>query len=84
VRLIDAATKTVAGVLPGLANDWVDATTSGRLQRLRRVRERPGFDWSIDPTVWARDACTIAGRTLTKAEWDQYLPNRPYAPACTP
>ena len=43
-----------------------------------------GFDWSIDPAVWAKDACTIAGRTLTKAEWAQYLPNRPYAPACTP
>ena len=42
------------------------------------------FDWAIDPAVWAADACAIAGRTLTQAEWAQYLPNRPYAPACTP
>ena len=28
-------------------------------------------------------ACTIAGRTLTRAEWDDVLPARDYAPACT-
>ena len=85
VRLIDAATKTVAGVLPGAQNDWVDATTTPDGSSVYvAYGSGQGFDWSIDPAVWAKDACTIAGRTLTKAEWAQYLPSRPYAPACTP
>ena len=85
VRLIDVATRTVAGALLGPGNDWVDATTSPDGSRVYvAYANGRAFDWSIDPAVWAKDACTIAGRTLTQSEWDQYLPNRPYAPACTP
>ncbi len=35
-----------------------------------------GFDWSINSVDWSSQACAIAGRSLTQAEWDQYLPNR--------
>ena len=85
VRLIDVATKTVADVLPGLENLWADATPSSDGSRLYVAYENgQAYDWSIDPAVLAQDACNIAGRTLTQAEWSQYLPNRPYAPACTP
>ena len=85
VRLIDVATKTVADVLPGLENQWADATPSSDGSRLYVAYENgQAYDWSIDPAVLAQDACNIAGRTLTQAEWSQYLPNRPYAPACTP
>jgi WD40 repeat protein len=44
--------------------------------------ERPGRSWSIDPRVWFEQACTLAGRVLSRAEWTQYLPDRPYRPAC--
>jgi WD40 repeat protein len=43
-----------------------------------------GYQWSIDPAAAATRACAIAGRTLTQSEWQQYLPGRPYAPACNP
>jgi WD40 repeat protein/class 3 adenylate cyclase/tRNA A-37 threonylcarbamoyl transferase component Bud32 len=38
-----------------------------------------GFDrlamlWEVDPTVWRRRACAIAGRNLTREEWKLYLP----------
>jgi hypothetical protein len=39
--------------------------------------------WSLDPAVWAQRACEIAGRNLTEAEWNAFLPGRPYAPGCT-
>jgi len=39
--------------------------------------------WTLDPAVWAERACTIAGRNLSEAEWAEFLPGRPYAPACT-
>ena len=29
-----------------------------------------------------RRACAVAGRKLTRAEWNDVLPGRPYAPAC--
>jgi DNA-binding SARP family transcriptional activator/WD40 repeat protein len=45
--------------------------------------ERPGRRWSLDPTDWIRQACAIAGRDLTRAEWEQYLPDRAYRPTCS-
>ena len=85
VRLVDVGTHTVANVLPGVDNDWVDAALSPDGKRLYAAYSNgEGFDWALDPTVWAQRACTVAGRTLTQVEWDQYLPGRPYAPACTP
>ena len=39
--------------------------------------------WDTQPRSWARRACQIAGRTLTLAEWNDALPERAYAPACT-
>jgi WD40 repeat protein len=38
----------------------------------------------MDPARWAALACTLAGRSMTQAEWARYLPGRPYAPACQP
>jgi hypothetical protein len=42
-----------------------------------------GLRYSMDPAVWLRDACAIAGRDLTRAEWERYLPDRPYEATCT-
>ena len=40
------------------------------------------IDWDIRPSSWERTACSVAGRTLTKDEWAQYLSGRGYDPAC--
>jgi WD40 repeat protein len=31
--------------------------------------------WDVDPAVWRRRACAIAGRNLTREEWSLYLPS---------
>ena len=36
--------------------------------------------WDIQPQSWARRACQIAGRTLTRTEWNSALPERTYVP----
>jgi len=41
------------------------------------------FRWDVRPSSWERRACTLAGRTLTRAEWSAALPGHDYAPACT-
>jgi WD40 repeat protein len=38
--------------------------------------------WDVDPTSWRAHACAVAGRTLTRAEWDEFLPGRPYQDVC--
>jgi WD40 repeat protein/DNA-binding SARP family transcriptional activator len=41
------------------------------------------YRWDIRPASLARQACQIAGRSLTRAEWDEFLPGHDYKPACT-
>ncbi len=41
-----------------------------------------GFRWDVRPSSWARQACAVAGRSLTRAEWNDALPGRDYDPAC--
>ena len=40
------------------------------------------YRWDIRPSSWARRACEIAGRRLSRTEWNDVLPERDYAPAC--
>ena len=41
-----------------------------------------GYRWDVRPSTWARFACDVAGRSLTRTEWSDLLPGRDYAPAC--
>ncbi len=41
-----------------------------------------GAIWNIDPEWWPQRACALANRTLTRKEWEEFLPGRPYEPAC--
>jgi WD40 repeat protein/DNA-binding SARP family transcriptional activator len=38
--------------------------------------------WDVNPTSWRARACAVAGRALTRAEWDEFLPGRPYQDVC--
>jgi hypothetical protein len=38
--------------------------------------------WDVRSSSWLRRACEIAGRPLTRQEWGDVLPGRPYRPAC--
>jgi WD40 repeat protein/DNA-binding SARP family transcriptional activator len=41
-----------------------------------------GWVWDIDPSSWDARACQIAGRSLTRTEWEKFLPSRPYDATC--
>jgi WD40 repeat protein len=41
-----------------------------------------GWVWDVEPRVWADRACDIAGRSLTRAEWQHFLPTLPYHATC--
>jgi WD40 repeat protein/DNA-binding SARP family transcriptional activator len=41
-----------------------------------------GVVWNVDPASWSAQACRVAGRNLTRAEWGDFLPGRPYRRVC--
>jgi hypothetical protein len=47
------------------------------------VDDHAGLRYPVDPSVWLRAACDVAGRDLTRAEWARYLPGRPWESTCT-
>ena len=42
-----------------------------------------GYVWPTSVSAWTAHACTVAGRNLTREEWQRYVPHRTYAPVCT-
>jgi hypothetical protein len=45
--------------------------------------DRVALRYPMDPAVWLREACAVAGRDLTRAEWDRYVPGREWQPTCS-
>ena len=43
-----------------------------------------GMRLPLAPRLWGDLACAIAGRELTRREWDEVLPHRPYREVCAP
>ena len=41
-----------------------------------------GIRLALSPEVWKRQACTLAGRTLSRREWREAIPARPYRAVC--
>jgi WD40 repeat protein len=65
----------------GRGSVMVDVSSDGRYL-LQTYGTGQGAVWDIDPESWAQRACSIANRTLTRREWEKFLPGRPYEPAC--
>jgi WD40 repeat protein len=86
VVMWDVATGTVLGqsFFPGVgADDNLTAAFTPDGHRLFVLSETgAAWVWDVDPVSWERRACQIAGRSLTRAEWQLYLPDRPYVATC--
>jgi WD40 repeat protein/tRNA A-37 threonylcarbamoyl transferase component Bud32 len=59
----------------------IDLSPDGR-RLLETHGNGQGAVWHIDAGFWKQRACRLANRTLTRAEWEELLPGRPYEPAC--
>jgi WD40 repeat protein len=81
--LWDVATGTQYGptLTVGSRRTDLDLSSDGR-RLLMTASNGQGAVWDIDPESWAQRACAIANRTLTRTEWEHFLPGRPYEPAC--
>ncbi len=84
IRLFDLRTQQPLGTpLPGLPNRPVAPIFTRDGAYLFAVTSAGrAYRWDMRPGSWARHACAVAGRTLTRAEFSDALPGRDYAPAC--
>jgi DNA-binding SARP family transcriptional activator/WD40 repeat protein len=84
VRLWDRATlRPIGAPLPGPRNVTAVALFSPDGAYVYAVfANGRGYRWDVRPSGWARHACAVAGRRLTRSEWQAVLPDRPFAPAC--
>jgi WD40 repeat protein len=85
VRLWDIQTGQAIGApLPGQPNrPVVPSFTAGGTHLLAAYETGDAYLWDIiRPESLVRQACDVAGRRLTRAEWNQFLPGRDYHPAC--
>jgi WD40 repeat protein/DNA-binding SARP family transcriptional activator len=75
--------RPIGTALPGPAQHYVAAAfVDGGTHLVTLDDNGHGNLWDVQPRSWARRACQIAGRTLTRTEWNAALSERTYAPAC--
>jgi WD40 repeat protein len=84
VRLFDIRTQQPIGApFPGVPNVAVAPVFSPDGAYLFAISAAGrAWRWDVRPSSWARHACAVAGRVLTRGEWADALPGRVYAPAC--
>ena len=84
VRLWDVASGQALGApLPGIPNvQVVPIFTPDDTHLIAAYQNGRAYRWDIRPASLVRQACRVAGRRLTRAEWDEFLPGRQYHPAC--
>jgi WD40 repeat protein/DNA-binding SARP family transcriptional activator len=83
-RLFDLAThRPVGAPLPGPRDRQIAPVFTPDGAYLFAITDAGrAYRWDIRPSSWARHACEIAGRRLSRTEWNDVLPERDYAPAC--
>jgi WD40 repeat protein len=84
VRLWDVASGQALGApLPGIPNaQVVPIFTPDDTHLIAAYQNGRAYRWDIRPASLLRQACQVAGRRLTRAEWDEFLPGRKYEPEC--
>ena len=84
VQLWDIPTEQALGApLPGGTNVPVlPFFTADGTALIASYATGRAITWDIRPESLTRHACEVAGRRLTRAEWQEFLPGRDYDPAC--
>jgi WD40 repeat protein len=82
VILWDVATRRAIGT-ERLRQGWTSARFSPDGRRLFALHaDGDALRWEVDPDTWSQHACSVAGRELTRAEWDEFVPEQDYRRVC--
>src|SRR5262249_45228756 len=84
LRLWDIRTQQLLGApLPGLPGQRVIPIFAPDGRALfATYSSGTAYRWDIRTASLIRQAYRVAGRRLTRAEWQQFLPGRAYDPTC--
>jgi WD40 repeat protein len=84
IRLFDLPSQRPLGTpLPGVPNRPAAPLFTRDGAYLIAITDAGiAYRWDVRPSSWARHACAVAGRSLSRIEWSEELPDREYAPAC--
>ncbi len=77
--------QQIGSDLPGLSSVVGAATFAGRGRSTMAVllyATGTAFAYTASPSAWERQACLVAGRNFTKAEWARYVGDRTYEDVC--
>jgi WD40 repeat protein len=77
-----ASNRPIGTSLPGPENAAMALFTPDGNHVMAVFANGRGYRWDVRPSSWKRRACAVAGRQLTRAEWEKALPGRDYRPAC--
>jgi WD40 repeat protein/DNA-binding SARP family transcriptional activator len=83
LRLWDLRSRKLVGApLPGSdVGGWGTFFADGG-HAIAVFPDGTGVVWNTNPHDWQAHACRVAHRTLTEAEWRDFLPERTYRPTC--
>ena len=82
VDLWDLRTRKIIGTPFGPFRDVLPSLLFEPDGSLLIVLDERAVEWPTDVRTWERFACQVAARGLTRAEWRDIAPNRPYVPVC--
>jgi hypothetical protein len=82
VRLYDVATRRQIGVPFPKGGIYGQSTLRSDGHVLVTSSTAGLVIWDTDARSWARRACAAAGRNLTRAEWERFLPDTGYRRTC--
>jgi WD40 repeat protein len=83
IRLWDLASgKLIGSPLPGADVQGWGTYYPNSNHVIAVFADGTGVIWNVDPASWEAHACQVAHRNLTRAEWRDFLPERPYAHPC--
>jgi WD40 repeat protein/DNA-binding SARP family transcriptional activator len=84
IRIWDLSDDKLIGVpLPGSGFGWGTFFPAGN-HVVVVYPSGSGIVWNVDPASWSAAACRVARGNLTRAEWRDFLPHRPYRLVCGP
>jgi WD40 repeat protein len=83
ITLWDVGTRQRIGELVARSNPFEMAFTSDGSSLATTWYDRSLIVWQLDPRAWRRRACAIAGRNLTRTEWDQHVGAEPDRKTCS-
>ena len=78
----DVRSRTRVGDAFPVAKGLVPSVAFEPSGRLLITELGSAIEWPLDRPTLQRFACQVAGRDLTREEWADILPNRPYRRVC--